>query len=803
MKSRILFIGMIAITIAFSAFNSMAQNSFKRLTVIEEFTSATCPPCVAASQALLQVVKMSNNIVSVRFHMDWPAPGDPWNLANPTDNATRKNYYNVGGIPYSRVNGIQINPQSASALLTQANSDNAEGSPVGIEVKETKTGTNDYKVEVKVNTNIALSGHTLHVAVVSRFAEYPGLKSSLPGSNGEEEFYDAMNKMLPNATGTSLNLSAGGEQTFTFTYKRGVGETWPANQQFIVAYIQNESTKRVLNAGTNLVVYRADLAAVSPVWEPINRGASAVKKVRVTNPTDKELICTLSINNEQNLTQNGWNASLSSYEVDLLPGESTEISINSTAVNRAFFCAIELAATPIVKDAIAEVTVLTTGYLTNSRVAVYAGASNGAVGQAIAAIATKFATDVAYVPLNQDVMLAFPPETSFDAIILPSGYDGRFAIPALTPIADQMLKANKGVWLTAPMGLAVALNPENQQYAGYPQAKAFFESYGLGLNSTIGRTSGQYYAQFDLAGTPNNPISNGWSAKANDAHQNWPFAMEAQDLISIQNNKSKAFVYTNGNTTNIVGVYSEEGKRKFVFSSFGAEHIANEANRNAITERVIEYLLAGTNTTNKPEITLSTPTLAFGNVEVGKTVNRTVTITNSGNADLELTGTALGGPDGTDFDIIEGLIDGGKKVTVKPNGTHAVRVQFQPSTVKASFVGTLAITGNASSPNIQLTGSSTTASVETEAVSETGAISMKLTGNNPVTEQSAVQISSSQHVQVTVVDVAGRVVATLFTGLPSGPQALSLANLNMPSGTYMVVAQSGAEQAVLSFVVAQ
>ena len=86
MKSRILFIGMIAITIAFSAFNSMAQNSFKRLTVIEEFTSATCPPCVAASQALLQVVKMSNNIVSVRFHMDWPAPGDPWNLANPTDN---------------------------------------------------------------------------------------------------------------------------------------------------------------------------------------------------------------------------------------------------------------------------------------------------------------------------------------------------------------------------------------------------------------------------------------------------------------------------------------------------------------------------------------------------------------------------------------------------------------------------------------------------------------------------------------------------------------------------------------------
>jgi hypothetical protein len=56
----------------------------KKYVLIEEFTSATCPPCAPASEALNQTVNPAAGIISVRYHMYWPQPtNDPFYLANP------------------------------------------------------------------------------------------------------------------------------------------------------------------------------------------------------------------------------------------------------------------------------------------------------------------------------------------------------------------------------------------------------------------------------------------------------------------------------------------------------------------------------------------------------------------------------------------------------------------------------------------------------------------------------------------------------------------------------------------------
>jgi hypothetical protein len=86
-------------------FPLLGQQTPKRYVLIEEFTSATCPPCVQASEKLNAMVRVENGLISVRYHMNWPAPGDPFNVANPTDNNARRQYYGVNSIPFAAVMG--------------------------------------------------------------------------------------------------------------------------------------------------------------------------------------------------------------------------------------------------------------------------------------------------------------------------------------------------------------------------------------------------------------------------------------------------------------------------------------------------------------------------------------------------------------------------------------------------------------------------------------------------------------------------------------------------------------------------
>lgn len=809
MKLRFLFTGMVAVLLGIATITTVtAQNTYPRLSVVEEFTSATCGPCVAASTALKEVVDMKKNgVVSIRFHMNWPAPGDPWNVENPTDNNGRKDVYAVSGIPYGRVNGTQVNIQSASAILAKVQSDNAAQAPLKIDVSEVKNGSK-IDVTVKVTTNIALTSHSLLVGVVSRFSPYPGLASSLANSNGEEEFYDAMNKMLGGHLGTSINIPAGGNQEFKFSYSKGTGYTWPAGQQYVIAYVQNISTKEVLNAGTDLnLLVPPVIEMVSPAWEPIDKGANATKRLRITNESDKEMTYDLKIDNADGLAQAGWTAALSTDQVEVPAGGSVEVSITNTATTRALFAGISLTATSVVSSSAPLGTISTSasatvGYLTNgSRVAVFYGATNGAPGNAIPALASKYGQDVVYVPLSTDVLSAFPVGTSYEAIVLPSGFDGRFAITALVPIAQQMLDAKKGVWISAPVGLAVALNAGNQQYAGYPEAKAFFESYGLSVGSTVNRNDGQYYTQFQIAGVNNDPIGGGWTATANNGGQSWPFFVQAEDIIALQSGKCKSFAYSDGSASKIVGVRYEDpnSKARFVYTSFGAEHIGTESQRNVLMERVLKYLLPEAQS-NAPVLSVSSESLSYGSVAPGQTLDKSVTVTNKGNADLVISSTELTGTDASEYEIMDGGVYG-SPVTIKPNTSRVIKVRFKPSAAKGSIVAALVISSNTTTKTIQLTGSSQATSVATDVVSETGAIGLRLVGSNPVVSSSAVEVRATGNVTVSVVNNAGSTVATLFNGITNGTQVVNLNAGQLASGTYNVVATNGTERAVLTVAV--
>jgi P pilus assembly chaperone PapD len=798
MNVRSVFSGMVAVFIGLVAVvGATAQYTYDRLSVIEEFTSATCPPCVAASEALLETVKMSNGVVSVRYHMNYPAPNDPWNLDNPAEAYARHTFYGVQGIPHGRLNGANTPITNSAGMLSAIATDNAKKAPMKIEVTTVPNATGG-DVTIKITSNIDLKSHKLYAAVVSRFAPWPGLSQTLANSNGEEEFYDAMNKMLPNSAGTQLNINAQGNQTFNFSYTRKNAQTWPEGQQYVIAWVQSTTSTEVLQAGTDLDVVNVKASVVAPKWEYIARGAQKSKVITVTNDRDAAVDVEVGVENYDNLVAAGWGITSSETVLSIPAKSSREVTFTSTANNRAFLAGILVTLKPLVTGKISEVTKIEYGYLTeDSKIAVYYGSTNGAAGNMIPALETTHGNDCAYMPFAQEILTAFPP-TDFDAAIFPVGYDGRFNIVAFIPAIEAMSAAGKGVWMHAPIGIAVATNPGNQQYAGYPEANAWFTKLGLSLNGTqpVARNDGQYYTSFALAGVSGDPIGDKWGGTANQPTQQWPFAMPVQDLIKITGNTCISWAYADSKVANVSGVRCETGGAKIVYSSFGPEHMSSAAVRKTLVQNVLDWLLKNDNAP-KPEITFSSNTLNFGSVMVGSEKELSFTITNSGNADLVISSIELAGTDAVDFDITEGR----NSVTVPAAGTHKVTVSFMPSTVKSTYNASVVVTANAGSNPVSLRGSGTVSSVETDVVSETGAISMRLNGENPIVDRSSIVLNASEKVSVTMIDALGRTVATLFNGIASGTETLEVNAANLVSGTYTIVASNGSERAMMTVMV--
>ncbi|MFM8771397.1 MAG: choice-of-anchor D domain-containing protein [Candidatus Kapaibacterium sp.] len=786
---------------------SSAQNTYDRLSVLEEFTSATCPPCAPVGVMLKDVISPANGVVSVRFHMNWPAPNDPFNLDNPVDNEGRKNFYAVSGIPDGYLNGkkVGLSGSGGPALLSAIKADNAKKSPCKIEVTHTPTADGGA-VKIKVTTNVDLKAHKLHVAVVSYHTEIPGLPSRLANSNGEEDFDDAMNKMLPNASGTSLAIDAAKDQTFDFTYTRKGQETWPSGQQYVIAYIQNNATREVMQAGTNLIVYQPVLTVDGTVWEKIGRQASKTQNLTVKNPTSVPLSVTLSVSNGEALNSAGWTVALDKDVFDIPANGSVKVKATTTGPDAASFAGIEVVAAANVSNGISKDGKGVFGYLTEgTRVAVWGGISTGGVGQYLTAAQTSFAKDVAYIPATNEALQAFPP-TDFDAGVFCVGIDGRFSIPGVAQLSVLMTNQGKGVYVSAPMGMAVATYPDNQSQPGYPEANAWLtETLGLRLLATTNRYSGNTLTPFTLNGIASEQLGQNDKGTAATWNLNrptaaWNYYCQVTDAFSVNAGaKSTGWSYSDAKTTNLVGIRNENtGKGRVVYSAWGVEHVADATARKVLMQRILDYLMpAG----DRPSISLNNTSLSFGTVATGSTKDQSFTITNTGKANLEISAMTLTGTDASMFSVTAGGVDG-SNVVIAPNGSRTVTVRFAPTMAK-NATAALSITNNDAQAIVQLRGTASTSSVETDVVSETGAIGMTLVGANPVSSASSIRVRANGDVRMTVVNAAGQEVATLFNGMVNGTEVVNINASMLTSGAYTVVASNGSDRAVMSVVVAR
>ena len=129
------------------------------------------------------------------------------------------------------------------------------------------------------------------------------------------------------------------------------------------------------------------------------------------------------------------------------------------------------------------------------------------------------------------------------------------------------------------------------------------------------------------------------------------------------------------------------------------------------------YLLTSTGTDDfdvtAPGVSLSTNAVSFGSVAVGASGTQSVTVTNSGNGVLHLTGASAGGA----FTIVANTCSG---ASLAPGATCVITLAFAPSAA-GNAAGTLTVASDAGPATAALTGTGAAAATPPPPTPPTGA----------------------------------------------------------------------------------
>jgi len=221
-----------------------------RVPLFEEFTSSTCGPCAGFNNTFVPWCDdHEEDITLVKYQMSWPAPGDDYYTEEGGD---RRTYYGVSAVPSLFGNGGSVSTNIGAINTFYNNAIELPGfaSVVG---SHTFSGT-----EITVNVNLLpfadYDNFRLHVVVF----EY--LTTGNTGNNGETEFEHVMMKMIPDAFGTTLNISD--REPYSYTHTVDLAGTYVEEWDDLgVAIIfQDYQNKEVFQSGYSIedAVYNSE-----------------------------------------------------------------------------------------------------------------------------------------------------------------------------------------------------------------------------------------------------------------------------------------------------------------------------------------------------------------------------------------------------------------------------------------------------------------------------------------------------------------------------------------------------------------
>jgi len=325
----------------------MAQT--QRTILYEEFTGENCPPCAGTNPVVDAAINPSHpaKIIMLRYQSNIPsAPGAGSLYAdNPSEVGTRQTYYSVPFAPYARFNGIQLpDPQAQGndghavfidgAYYPNIINDSAiVNAPFGLNMTWAFNAAADsVTINCTVTAAMAYNSTTLKLQVSLSESEIHF--AAPPGSNGETDFYHVMRKMIPNASGTTLQTAWTNGANQSFTLKARVPTYIKDKSKIeIVAFVEEQRTgatlRRVHNAAYGAPKQFSDDAAAMSIT-----GLNALSCNTIINPiatisnpgSNNITTCTISYTLDATAPQTtSWNGTLA-------PGATTTVAIPAISI---------------------------------------------------------------------------------------------------------------------------------------------------------------------------------------------------------------------------------------------------------------------------------------------------------------------------------------------------------------------------------------------------------------------------------------------------------------------------------------
>jgi len=229
-----------------------------RKVLIEEYTSATCPPCASTNpffDAFLE--SRGQDVIALKYQSYIPSTGDPMYGHNTAESQARHTFYGIQSAPSCRMDGVTAHPGNQSnghpiLFIGDASSLDARlavSSPIEMTVNHEvilAAGKDSMTITVDIK-NVSASDFTganyvLQTVITESKIRFPRQAAT----NGETEFSHVMRKMIPNQTGTRITEAIASGATKSYTFKVAVpAYIYSVNELSVVAFVQNAATSGV------------------------------------------------------------------------------------------------------------------------------------------------------------------------------------------------------------------------------------------------------------------------------------------------------------------------------------------------------------------------------------------------------------------------------------------------------------------------------------------------------------------------------------------------------------------------------
>ena len=605
--------------------------SSPRKAMLEEGTNASCGPCAYANPILEAYLAVHlDEIVPLVYHAWWPGPNDPMYTNDVEMNKGRIQYYKISGVPDSYFNGKSIYPGDTAKIDSCLKTIVGTTSPLTITIKETREN-NIVTIEVTVQSDEEISNKKLRIAATEYFHFYPSA-----GSNGEKEFYYLARKMFPDFNGADLNLAAGASQKFTYNY--AMKDSWYQSAMYLVAFVQDDATKEVLQAASNfdpskIKILNAEVQELQNKYLKVDKNSNISTTVTVKNPNAEAADFKVSIDSAQSTMPAGWTIEFEPPTFNLAAGATKEVNVKLNTNDVASFAKITIQGIPNTENINLPDTKYFFTLTGNAKYAIYSGMGNRINIETFLSL-DEFKNDAVTIPLSEEIVDAYPPQ-NFDFVMYNfnstysnvMGGTSTYANLAnkLFYSINQMLISRKMVLITCETGLSSAYGTGGSQSAinFYNNTLGLYFQYepisrlkktGTTITDTI---------EFNCTGFADDPISNGFEYLLNQTSSTHKTIVTSTDLLKpIEGYNAVPFLYYDNKEQNIGGIRIEsENQGRLAYMSFGFEAIIDDAIRKDFMKKIINWLANGASSVNENIIDNDIITLKTGSNPISSESN--------------------------------------------------------------------------------------------------------------------------------------------------------------------------------------